>query len=68
MLSSVQFISNAKFMPFSPSSSNVTFSGTTRLPREGEINGVDYKFLSPNEFMALEKSGNLLESGIFDGL
>ncbi|XP_071817085.1 membrane-associated guanylate kinase, WW and PDZ domain-containing protein 3-like isoform X5 [Apostichopus japonicus] len=40
---------------------------TTRLPREGEINGVDYKFLSPNEFMALEKSGNLLESGIFDG-
>lgn len=40
---------------------------TTRPPREGELDGVDYKFLSVNEFMALEKSGHLLESGIFDG-
>lgn len=41
--------------------------GTTRIPREGEVNGVDYTFLSPDEFVALEKSGNLLESGIYEG-
>ncbi|XP_022098368.1 membrane-associated guanylate kinase, WW and PDZ domain-containing protein 2-like isoform X2 [Acanthaster planci] len=40
---------------------------TTRAPREGEVDGVDYKFLSVDEFMALEKSGHLLESGVFDG-
>ncbi|GFY73103.1 membrane-associated guanylate kinase, WW and PDZ domain-containing protein 1 [Trichonephila inaurata madagascariensis] len=40
---------------------------TTRPPRDGEINGVDYTFLTVEEFMALERSGNLLESGIYDG-
>ncbi|CAH1783197.1 unnamed protein product [Owenia fusiformis] len=40
---------------------------TTRTPRPGEINGVDYTFLTTEEFMALEKSGNLLESGLYDG-
>ncbi|XP_072026608.1 membrane-associated guanylate kinase, WW and PDZ domain-containing protein 2-like isoform X3 [Amphiura filiformis] len=40
---------------------------TTRGPRDGEVDGVDYKFLSVDEFMALEKSGHLLESGIFEG-
>ncbi|XP_067928192.1 membrane-associated guanylate kinase, WW and PDZ domain-containing protein 2-like isoform X2 [Watersipora subatra] len=40
---------------------------TTRLPRDGEVNGVDYTFVSLEEFKALEKSGNLLESGCFDG-
>ena len=43
------------------------FPGTTRTPRDGEVDGVDYKFLSVDEFMALEKSGHLLESGIFEG-
>lgn len=42
-------------------------SGTTRPPREGEVNDVDYTFLSVDEFLALEKSGNLLESGIYEG-
>ena len=41
--------------------------GTTRKPRPGEISGVDYTFLTVEEFLALEKSGNLLESGLFDG-
>ena len=41
--------------------------GTTRKPRPGEISGVDYTFLTVEEFMALEKGGNLLESGLFDG-
>ncbi|KAG8233311.1 hypothetical protein J437_LFUL013781, partial [Ladona fulva] len=39
---------------------------TTRTPREGEVNGVDYTFLTPDEFMALERSGNLLESGVYE--
>lgn len=28
---------------------------------------MDYTFLSVDEFLALEKSGNLLESGIYEG-
>lgn len=40
---------------------------TTRTPRPEERQGVDYTFLSKEEFIALEKSGELLESGIFDG-
>nr|KAI8728720.1 membrane-associated guanylate kinase; WW and PDZ domain-containing protein 1; partial [Biomphalaria glabrata] len=40
---------------------------TTRSPRPGEVNGVDYTFLSIEEFQQLEKGGELLESGVFDG-
>ena len=40
---------------------------TTRTPRPEERNGVDYTFLSKDEFIALEKSGELLESGVFEG-
>lgn len=42
-------------------------AGTTRSPRPGEINGVDYTFLSMEEFLELEKNGSLLEMGIYDG-
>jgi guanylate kinase len=45
----------------------ILFSGTTRPPRPGEINGQDYTFLSTKDFRALEKSGNLLESGVYKG-
>lgn len=41
--------------------------GTTRQPREGEISGVDYNFVSIEEFFALDESGALLESGKFKG-
>lgn len=41
---------------------------TTRNPRPGELNGLDYTFLSHPEFEALRRSGNLLESGNFQGL
>lgn len=41
--------------------------GTTRPAREGEVNGVDYTFVTLEEFKAMEKSGNLLESGAFGG-
>ncbi|XP_076847631.1 membrane-associated guanylate kinase, WW and PDZ domain-containing protein 3 isoform X4 [Brachyhypopomus gauderio] len=40
---------------------------TTRQPRDGEIPGVDYNFVSVEEFFALEESGALLESGKFKG-
>lgn len=41
--------------------------GTTRQPRDGEISGVDYNFVSIEEFFSLEESGALLESGKFKG-
>ncbi|KAM9785720.1 membrane-associated guanylate kinase, WW and PDZ domain-containing protein 3 [Neosynchiropus ocellatus] len=40
---------------------------TTRLPRAGEISGVDYNFVSIEDFFSLEESGALLESGKFKG-
>ena len=40
--------------------------GTTRKPREGEVPGVDYEFLTVNEYLELEKSGKLLESGFYE--
>ncbi|XP_055022126.1 membrane-associated guanylate kinase, WW and PDZ domain-containing protein 1 isoform X2 [Boleophthalmus pectinirostris] len=40
---------------------------TTRQPRVGEISGVDYNFVSVEEFFSLEESGALLESGKFKG-
>lgn len=42
-------------------------AGTTRQPREGEVPGVDYNFISVGEFRELEESGLLLESGTYDG-
>ncbi|XP_034097208.1 LOW QUALITY PROTEIN: membrane-associated guanylate kinase, WW and PDZ domain-containing protein 1 [Gymnodraco acuticeps] len=40
---------------------------TTRQLRDGEISGVDYNFVSIQEFFSLEESGALLESGKFKG-
>ncbi|XP_054880721.1 membrane-associated guanylate kinase, WW and PDZ domain-containing protein 1b isoform X6 [Poeciliopsis prolifica] len=40
---------------------------TTRSPREGEVPGVDYNFLSVEDFLVLEKSGTLLEIGTYEG-
>lgn len=42
-------------------------AGTTRQPRDGEVPGVDYNFISVGEFRVLEESGLLLESGTYDG-
>lgn len=44
-----------------------TIPCTTRQPREGEVPGVDYNFISVTEFRELEESGLLLESGTYDG-
>nr|XP_046220711.1 membrane-associated guanylate kinase, WW and PDZ domain-containing protein 3-like isoform X2 [Oncorhynchus gorbuscha] len=40
---------------------------TTRPPRHEEISGVDYNFVSIEEFFSLDESGALLESGKFKG-
>uniref|UniRef100_A0A4W6ER67 Membrane associated guanylate kinase, WW and PDZ domain containing 1 n=1 Tax=Lates calcarifer TaxID=8187 RepID=A0A4W6ER67_LATCA len=40
---------------------------TTRPPREGEVPGVDYNFLSVEDFLELEESGTLLEIGTYEG-
>ena len=45
----------------------LTLVGTTRPPRPGEVDGVDYRFLTVEQFKRLEANGELLESGIFDG-
>ncbi|XP_029317466.1 membrane-associated guanylate kinase, WW and PDZ domain-containing protein 2a isoform X5 [Cottoperca gobio] len=40
--------------------------GTTRQPKEGEVPGVDYNFVTVDRFLELEKSGALLESGTYE--
>ncbi|XP_051967903.1 membrane-associated guanylate kinase, WW and PDZ domain-containing protein 1-like isoform X6 [Xyrauchen texanus] len=40
---------------------------TTRSPRDVEVPGVDYNFLSVDEFLKLEQSGTLLEIGSYEG-
>lgn len=45
----------------------VLILGTTRPPRDGEIPGVDYNFLSVEDFLELEESGTLLEIGTYEG-
>ncbi|XP_068125818.1 membrane-associated guanylate kinase, WW and PDZ domain-containing protein 3 isoform X2 [Hyperolius riggenbachi] len=44
-----------------------TIPCTTRSPRDGEVPGVDYNFITVEQFKALEDSGVLLESGTYDG-
>lgn len=36
-------------------------SATTRAPRPGEVDGVDYRFLSEEEFLRRQKNGEFLE-------
>ncbi|XP_046730508.1 membrane-associated guanylate kinase, WW and PDZ domain-containing protein 1b isoform X3 [Silurus meridionalis] len=40
---------------------------TTRPPRDREVPGVDYNFLSVEDFLKLEQSGTLLEIGSYEG-
>nr|XP_055045586.1 membrane-associated guanylate kinase, WW and PDZ domain-containing protein 2a isoform X15 [Misgurnus anguillicaudatus] len=43
-----------------------TIPCTTRQPKEGEVPGVDYNFVTIERFVELEKSGALLESGTYE--
>lgn len=42
-------------------------STTTRLPRQGEQDGVDYHFVSREDFEELERNNALIESVEYDG-
>jgi guanylate kinase len=44
-----------------PDSFAFSVSSTTRKPREGEVNGVHYHFVSKDEFLADVEAGNFLE-------
>ena len=41
--------------------------GTTREPREGEVDGVNYTFMSVDKFEDMVKNGEFLEHGCYDG-
>jgi guanylate kinase len=42
-------------------------SATTRAPRPGEVNGVEYHFLSPEEFDRLVEQGGFVEHATYSG-
>lgn len=42
-------------------------SMTTRAPRRGEVDGVDYRFVSVDDFLALIDGGDLLEWAVVHG-
>jgi guanylate kinase len=45
----------------------LSVSATTRSPRDGEVDGQDYFFVSRDRFMAMAKAGDLLEWAEFAG-
>ena len=45
----------------------LSVSATTRDPREGEESGVDYHFLSPEDFAERAEAGDFLEHATFSG-
>ena len=46
----------------------VSVSATTRAPRPGEVNGVNYWFMSDDEFLAREARGEFLETAVVHGM
>lgn len=46
----------------------VSISATTRSPRPGEENGVNYWFMSEEEFLAREREGKFLETAVVHGM
>src|SRR5574344_279630 len=44
-----------------------TVSYTTRPPRDGEVNGVDYHFISEDEYIDKFNSGYFVETGAYNG-
>ncbi len=45
----------------------LSISYTTRFPREGEVNGKDYHFVSKDEFMSIVDKGQMLEYALYCG-
>ncbi|MCH9275124.1 guanylate kinase [Bifidobacterium amazonense] len=46
----------------------VSVSATTRDPRPGEIDGINYWFMSEDEFIAKEAAGEFLETAVVHGM
>ncbi|MEE1295782.1 MAG: guanylate kinase [Bifidobacterium sp.] len=46
----------------------VSVSATTRAPRPGEVDGVNYWFMSDDEFLAKERAGEFLETAVVHGM
>ena len=46
----------------------VSVSATTRAPRPGEVNGVNYWFMTDDEFLAKEQAGGFLETAVVHGM
>lgn len=46
---------------------HLSVSATTRAPRPGEVDGVDYYFLTPEEFDVLVETGQMLEYAVVHG-
>ena len=42
-------------------------SYTTRQPRDGEVDGVDYHFISNEQFLKLEEQGFFAETAVYNG-
>ena len=56
-----------KLIELSESTIELSVSVTTRKPRDGEVHGVDYFFISEQEFLKLEKQNAFLESANVHG-
>ncbi|WP_418968849.1 guanylate kinase [Alloscardovia omnicolens] len=46
----------------------LSISATTRAPRPGEVDGVNYFFLTEDEFLAMEEKGEFLETAVVHGV
>jgi guanylate kinase len=46
---------------------HLSVSATTRTPRQGEVDGVDYFFLNQDEFKLLIETGQMLEFAVVHG-
>ena len=56
-----------KLIELGEKSIELSVSATTRLPREGEIHGKDYFFISDDEFNQMKENDAFLESAIVHG-
>ena len=56
-----------KLIELDEKSIELSVSATTRLPREGEVHGKDYFFISDDEFNQMRENDAFLESAIVHG-
>lgn len=46
----------------------VSVSATTRAPRPGEVDGVNYHFMTDSDFVAMQERGGFLETAVVHGM